>query len=480
MGDATTIELKNSYKWWALAAVAVGTFMGPLDSSVVNIAMPTFSAFFKVPVTTVEWVATSYLLVISSLLLTYGRLGDLYGHKPIYIAGFVVFTLGSVLAGLSHTISLLIAFRVFQALGAGMMMAIGPAIVTASFPPSERGKALGMLGMTVAIGSAVGPVLGGYLVHAFGWRSIFFINLPVGIFGILWAWRVLIWDRSTRQQSFDVPGSALLFGAIFFLLLGLSKGSDWGWSSVRIVALFVTSALLGLFFVFTELRQRDPMMDLSLFRNKLFTMASLSALLNFMAITVVIFLMPFYLQDIRMLDTSRAGLIMLAFPAAIFVVAPIAGALSDRIGSRTLSSTGMAVLTCGIFLLSRLGPVTPFLHVILPLMIIGLGSALFQSPNSSAILGSVPKNRLGIGAGMLASMRNIGMVIGTAISATVYDARIITHTRALINQGLQGLSLRELALSNALDDAYLVGSLLAFIGIITSLSRGRKKYSNQD
>lgn len=452
--------------------MAIGTFMSPLDASVVNIALPSISQYFNAAIPTVQWVVLSYLLVISSLLLTYGRLGDMVGHKPVYLTGFVIFTAGSIFCAISPTIGFLIAARGIQALGAGMMMAIGPALVTSAFPPAERGKALGIVGMTVASALAVGPTVGGLLVTSFGWPSIFLINLPIGIAGITLAAKVLKRTETPGGQRFDIWGAITAFLALMSLLLALTRGSTWGWQSPPIVILAAAFLLLLALFIILEQRVNQPMMDLSLFSIRLFSAANASALLNYMAQFSVIFLLPFFLQQVRQLPASRAGLLLTPLPLVVLLVAPVSGTLSDRIGSRTLSSTGMAITTAGLYFLSRLQEGSGDISVIFPLALVGLGSGLFQSPNSSAIMGCVPKNRLGIASGTLASMRNIGMVMGIALSGAVFDSRFAVHTARLITGGLTGEALQARAFVLSLQDAYLVAAMLALIGVLTSVVRG--------
>ncbi|MCL4516236.1 MAG: MFS transporter [Firmicutes bacterium] len=463
----------DRYKWLALATVGIGTFMAPLDGSVVNIALPHIASSLRATLPTVEWVVMMYLLVISTLLLTYGRLGDMIGHKPVYLAGFVIFTAGSLLCGFSPAIGYLIAFRAVQAIGAGMMMAIGPAIVTSAFPAHERGKALGMNAMVVATALALGPTIGGLLVSTFGWRSIFFINLPIGVFGTIWAWRVLRMNPTVPGQSFDVPGAITIFVALTALLLALSKGQDLGWSSLPIVSLLAAAVVFGALFLLNERRVAQPMMDLSLFENRLFSAANLSALLNFMAQSAVTFLMPFYLENVRHLEAAHAGLVLSPMPLVVLVAAPFSGSLSDKIGSRLLSSTGMAVIALDLGLLSRLGVATPLLLIGALLAIAGLGAGLFQSPNNSAIMGSVPKHRLGIASGMLASMRNIGMVVGVALSGAILTNRLPVHASRLSAQGLAGDLLQKQAFVLSFHDSFVVAAVLAAIGVLTSLIRGK-------
>lgn len=462
----------DGYKWRAMAAVAVGNFIGPLNGSIVNIALPNITAHFHTTLPTAEWVVMAFLLVISSLLLTYGRLGDMIGHKPVYVSGFFVFTLGSLLCAFAGSIETLIAFRVIQGLGAGMLMAIGPAIVTSAFPARERGKALGIMGMVVAAALASGPVLGGLLVGYFDWRAVFLLNVPIGLFGLFWTAWILAKDKGRAKQTFDVVGALTFSAGLTLLLLVLSKGQEWGWNSAPVLTLGPASLGLLALFVFIERKVPHPMLDLSLFRNRLFTAANASSLLNFMAQFSVYFLLPFYLLDVRHFIPQQAGFLMMASPLVVFVVAPYSGALSDRIGSRLLSSTGMAVMALSLFLLSRIPLDASLPAIAAVLALTGLGVGLFQSPNNSAIMGSVPRHRLGIASGMLATMRNVGMVMGIAVAGAVFAIRHAHHLETLKQSGLSGTALDSLAFTSGMHDAFLAGGVLAAAGVLTSLVRG--------
>ncbi|NLG68884.1 MAG: MFS transporter, partial [Firmicutes bacterium] len=262
MSSESRLPEPHPRRWQILSAIAIGTLMGPVDGSVVNIALPVITQRFGTTLAMAEWIAMAYLLVISSVLLTWGRLGDMYGHRRIYLGGFAVFTLGSLLCGAAGGIGWLVAFRVVQALGAGMMLASGPAIITEVFAPTERGRALGLNAVAVAVGLSIGPVLGGFLVEHLGWRSIFYINLPNRLVGIAWAYRVLPPPTAVRPAAFDVPGALTLFGALFSLLLALSQGESWGWRAPATLARTALGAVGLLVFVAGERRAAAPMVDL--------------------------------------------------------------------------------------------------------------------------------------------------------------------------------------------------------------------------
>lgn len=455
--------------------IAVGTFMAALDASVVNIALPSIGKYYGEPLYIIEWVVMSYLLVISSLLLTYGRLGDMYGHKKIYIGGFTIFTFGSLLCALAPNITMLILSRVVQALGAGMIMSMGPAIVTDFAPAGSRGKALGITAIAVAVASTAGPVVGGFLTTHFGWQSIFYINLPIGIAGTFFAFSIIP-DLSKREaQTFDIKGAITIFMALICLLLPLSYTEKYGWRNLYITLFLVIGILLILIFVYIEKKVKYPMVDLKLFRSRLFTMSNISALINYMAQFSVMLLMPFYLQQLKGLPPSEAGFMLIPMPITTMIVAPISGSLSDRLDSRYISSLGMGLISLGIFLLSRLGFDSSNIYIITALSITGLGSGLFQTPNNSAIMGCVPGNRRGIASGMLATMRNIGMVLGVAVSGALFSSRMGYLNILLASEGLTGNGLEIASFLGALSFTFTVSSVLAAAAVLTSLARGSTK-----
>jgi len=449
----------------------VGTFMGPLDGSVVNIALPTLTRHFSVGITTVEWVVVAYLLTISTLLLTFGRLGDMIGLKPLYLTGFAVFVAGSAACAFSWSIWALVGFRVVQAVGAGMLFAVGPAIVTQVFPPSERGKALGLVGVSVSAGLAIGPTLGGLLIAAGGWRLVFLINLPIGIAAFSLAWKVLHLEKP-RTQRFDPYGAALSFLALFPLLLALSKGEAWGWGSPAVLALLGVAAAGAVLFVVVESGVAHPLLDLTLFRNRLFSASTTSALASYIVTASVIFLMPFYFIQIRGFTVAHAGLLLTPIPAAMALLGPLSGSLSDRIGSRFLSTTGLLVGAAGMVGLTRLGVDTGPVGILLRLLMVGVGMALFQSPNSSALMGSVPRQRLGIASGVVAMARNVGMVLGVSLAALVLAVREPGYLlRPSIAALGPELSARE-AFLHAAHDVFWIAFVICLLGAAVSLVRG--------
>ena len=412
---------RGAHKWAVLAAVGVGTFMSALDASIVNVVLPVMGRALGARVAEIEWVLTVYLLVVSGLLLIVGRLGDLRGHKDVYVLGFAGFVVSSALCGLAGSVQALIAFRALQALSAAMLFANAPAILTLSFPPSERGKALGMQATMTYLGLTVGPPLGGYLATHLGWRAIFFVNLPVGAFGLWLSLRNVPRDRPAGATGrFDVPGALLFFLCLLSLLLALNQGHGWGWASPATLGLLAASAALLSIFVAVERRRPEPMLDLSLFGSPVFSGAVFSAMLTYVSQFALLFLLPFYLMGARGLAPDAAGRLLVAQPLVMAITAPLSGTLSDRLGARGPIVLGLLFLAGGLCLLSFIGPTTPLWEVAAGLAVCGLGFGAFVAPNNSRLLGAAPPNRRGIASGVLAAARNVGMVLGVGLGGAVY------------------------------------------------------------
>jgi EmrB/QacA subfamily drug resistance transporter len=395
--------------------------MSALDGSVVNTVLPLMRTELHTSVAAIEWVTAVYLLVVSALLLGVGRAGDLYGHKRSYILGFSLFVVGSVLCALARSVAMLVAMRGLQAVGASMLFANSPAILTKTFPPEQRGRALGAQATMTYLGLTVGPPLGGWLADAFGWPSIFYINLPIGALAISLALYFIVNDRpEVIRERFDWAGAVLFSGGLVSLLVALDQGHAWGWMSTPTLACFAAAFVLLVAFVRLEMRQASPMLDLTLFRNGAFASSTAAALLSYVSAYSVIFVLPFLLVQGRGLSTGSAGLIMAAQPLVMAVVAPISGAASDRMGPRLLTTAGMFVLALGVVLLAAFAPSQSRALVVIPLMIVGLGIGLFTSPNNSALMGAAPRHRQGIAAGVLSLARNLGMVLGVGITGAVF------------------------------------------------------------
>lgn len=446
---------KIDNKWSVLIAIGTGSFMAALDGSVVNIILPVLRTAFQSDVAGIEWVVTIYLLVVSGFLLTFGRLGDIKGHKSIYVWGFMIFVIGSMLCGTSWSTSSLILFRGFQAIGGAMLASNSPAIVTNSFPPDQRGKAFGLVSTMTYLGLSVGPSLGGWLTQTFGWRTVFYINVPVGVLAmVLSIFNIPKESQIEKKQPFDLSGAILFMIGLVALMLGLNKGADWGWNSPLVVGSIVGAIFTLMLFIILEKRKMSPMLDLSLFKIPLFSASAVNAVLNYICVFSLIFLMPFYLIQGRGLNPAQAGLLLTAQPVIMAIFAPISGALSDKYGSRLPGIIGMGLLAVGLFILSTIGQNTAFWLVGLGLAISGAGTGIFISPNTSALMGSSPKSRQGIASGVQAEARSIGMVLGIGLAGAIFT----THLRINSTNSLFA----------GIDMGFRAAAVIALVGIVVS------------
>ncbi len=406
--------------WLAVAAVCVGAFMGQLDASIVTVALPTLQRTFHASLAAVTWVGLSYLLVLVATVAAVGRFADMWGHKLLYIYGFGIFVVGSALCGLAPNLGLLIGFRALQAVGAALLQANSVAIIALAVPRTSLGRAIGIQGAAQAVGLALGPTVGGFLLAAGGWRLIFFVNVPFGLLGMIAG--LLLVPRSRHLQArvrFDWAGLALFFPAVVAVFSAVSFGNSRGWTSPAILGLVVVGVALATAFIRREARCREPMLDLRLFRRSRFTAGIASGMLSYLVMFGVLFLVPFYLERGLHLGSGQAGLELMVMPLALGITAPVAGRLADRLGARPLTIGGMAIVAGGLASLGILRPPGPvFLALI---AVVGVGLGLFTPPNNAAIMGSVPRDRSGLASGVLNMTRGMGTALGLALTALVFD-----------------------------------------------------------
>lgn len=413
-------EVNYVRKWYVMFAVAMSILLATIDLSIVNIALPTLERELATTFPVVQWVVLAYGLILATLTLGVGRLGDIVGKKPIFAAGFAVFTVGSVLCGFSPSVGFLIGFRALQGVGATMVLALGIAIVTEAFPPYERGRALGVIGTVVSVGIVIGPTLGGFLIEHFSWRWIFFVNLPVGVVGTIAAIRWVPAVKPPGGQRFDWLGGGLMFVGLLTMALGLSVGQRRGFDDGLILALLATAVLAFVAFLIVERRVPEPMIDLGLFRQRIIGINLGTGFTTFVAIAGLLILMPFYLINVRGFGPQQAGLLLASTAVLIGVVAPISGSLSDRVGVRPVTVAGLAVLALGYLAAANLSTDTDALGYILLVSPIGLGMGIFQSPNNSGVMGAAPRERLGITSGMLTLTRIVGQIVGVALLGSLW------------------------------------------------------------
>lgn len=470
-------------KWAVLAILAIGIFMATLDSSIVNISLPTIAHYFSVPLNgAIEWVIIAYLIVIAGVLLTIGRLADMVGRKVLWVLGVIIFTIGSALCGASPTLLFLIIARAFQGLGGALIMSVSPAILISAFPPEERGRALGMNAVFVALGTSVGPTLGGLITANFSWRWIFYVNVPLGIIGVIATLLVLRGDQARGRGRFDPAGALLLAVGLVCLTLGLSFGQEWGWSSFALIATMVVSGLAFIGLVVIEQRLADPIIDFSLLRNRVFVSANISLIMNFLALFAVSFMLPFYLEELRGFSVIEAGLLLTPLPLAIAVIAPFSGALADRIGTRWLAAGGMLIACFGLVLISQLNAQSSVWDIIWRLVVTGVGQAIFQSPNNSALMGAAPRERQGVASGFLATGRVMGQSISVALAGAIFTSMGGAIAGAILASGTLHthqpsnvlLSLQN-TFTAAFHTTFIVCACIAALGIFTSLVRGKEE-----
>ena len=401
--------------------VCVGQFIVGLDQRALLVALPTLTVTFNTSLTTIQWVLLIYDLLLIGTVITVGRLGDLFGRRRFYASGFLIFVLSSALCGIAQTAAQIILFRGLQAIGGAMISANGRAIASVAFPASQRGKAMGFASMAFHVGFLTGPTLGGFLIDTIGWRWIFFINLPIGIWGAYLALRLLEESKEeVKGVSVDFPGAILLMLTCSLFIFAMNEMPHVGWRDPLVSGTLTLSAVALALFVFVELRSAMPILSFSLFRSRLFTASMFSLFFITSTQSAISFLMPFYLQDVLRFSPTQMGWIIIANSAVIVLVAPIAGWLSDRMGSRLLCTIGSAIIVIGQFFIASLPIDASIWRIIAPLLLIGFGWAIFNSPNQSAILGSVPRDEVGTASGMNTTTARTGGAMGVALSATLF------------------------------------------------------------
>lgn len=433
-------------KWLAMLGIGLGVLMFTIDTSAVNIVLPTLVKTLHTSFVTIQWVVLSYLLIITALVLGAARLGDMFGKKQLYLWGLILFTISSLLCGLAPGVGWLIGFRALQGLGAVFISALGAAIITEVFPNSERGQALGIIGAIVSLGIAlVGPTVGGLLIGIGGWRTIFFVNVPIGIIASFIIVRFVPSSvGSGAKQRFDWLGTLLLIVTLICFALGMTEGQNRGFGSGKTLILLTVAAISLVCFLVIEARIQQPMLDLKIFRNLQFSLSLLMGLLVYIVLTGVIFILPFFLELVKHYSTQQVGLLLAVSPVLGGTIAPISGSLSDRFGSRIISLVGLVLMVCGCLLLSTLDAQLTQLGYILRVAPFGLGLGMFQSPNNSAIMGGVTRERLGIASGLLSLTRTLGQTTGLPLLGALFATLTITSAHLAQNTNVTAASAEAL------------------------------------
>ncbi len=472
-----TVEDAHRRRWQLLALTSVGAFMWPLDGSIVSVALPVMGPDLRLSFTAAVWVSAAFLLTTAVLLIPAGRIADQRGRVRYYLLGIAVFTVASLLCAVSRDGSWLIASRVVQGAGAALMGATSAAIVTAVFPPHERGRALGINVMAVYIGLTVGPPLGGFIADSVGWRWIFLINIPIGVVVLLWGWFMLPRSEKVPGPRLDVLGSVLLGAFLVCLLVPLTFSVEWGWGSPATLGLLLVSAASLVAFVVWERRVESPILDLDLvLKNRLFAAANTAALLNYMALYGVSLLTAIFLQLVHEESATLTGWLLLSMPLLMAVLSPFSGRLSDRIGSRVLATGGMVAIAAGMALLALTPESAPLWRVAACLAVVGVGMAAFSAPNTSAVMGSVRRDQLSQAGAFLGTMRTAGQALSVALLGGIAASQLgRAGGRLLLTHGHGGGALAARAVdayASGYRYAMLTGAALALAGAAVSLTRG--------
>jgi EmrB/QacA subfamily drug resistance transporter len=404
-----------------VALVCLGIFMTTLDASIVNIGLPSIARAFDTPLNgALEWIIICYLVVIGGLLLTFGRLSDMIGRSPIWLTGLVVFTTGSAICGAATSLGLLIAARALQGVGGAMMLSTSTALLGNAVPPTQRGHALGWGAVAVALGASAGPTIGGLLTAYASWRWIFYVNVPIGLIAIIATLKLIPPAIGHSNQRFDPLGAALIAIALAALNLGLSFGQEWGWTSARVLGILLLGVASLVAGVVVELRSAHPMIDVRLFRNRVFVSSVVSLLCSMLALFAVGFLLPFYAEELRGFTAERTGLLLTPFPVAMAIVSPMAGALSDRVGSRWLAPLALTITAVALLLLTQLDATSSMTSMAWRLALAGVGLGLFQAPNTRSLMDAAPDSEQGMASGVFATTRVTGQALSVAIAGAVF------------------------------------------------------------
>jgi EmrB/QacA subfamily drug resistance transporter len=453
-------------KWWTLVAVAIGLFMIMLDNTIVNVALPSIQRDLGIGISELEWVFNGYALTFGVLMLTGGKLADLFGRRRIFIVGLVIFTVASLLCGLAASAGWLIGARVLQGAGSALMNPATLSIITATFPPRQRGMAIGIWAGVAAMALAIGPLVGGLITEHIGWNWIFFINVPVGVAAILVARFVIKESRDTsHEQRLDLPGLLTSGIGLFALTYALIEANSYGWTSGRIIGLFALAAVALVLFVVLELRQRVPMLDLSLFKNGTFAGANSVMLLVGLAMFGVFFYNSLFIQNVMGYSAVQTGATFLPMTGLIILIAPLAGKFSDQVGSRWLMAPGMVLLSVSLFIFSRLDAASNFWDLFPGLIVGGLGMGLVMTPTTAAAMGSVAVDKAGVGSAVLNSMRQVGGSLGIAVMGAIVASQA---------QGLPGTPAALDGFVRGFHYALQVAAAIALVGAILAVATVRR------
>lgn len=463
------------YKWIVLSVTTIGALMAAIDSTIVVLALPDMLVKLHADLIEMIWVIMGYILVSTVFLLTFGRVADIFGRVRMYNLGFVIFTIGSALCGISGDAIQLIIFRLVQGTGAAMMVVNSVAIITEVFPINERGKALGINAVTFSFGGVAGPILGGFILAVADWRWIFFINVPIGILGALWGYRVLKESNIRKKaEGFDILGAVTFSIALTSLLIALTLGIQLSFLSTPIILLFSVFLVGVTFFLWWERRTKNPVLDFSLFNNRIYNFSVLSAMIQALALFAVNFMIIFFLQGVLGYDPLKAAFLLIPLPVMTSVIAPLGGSIADRMGARTPATIGLLIQGVALAGFTQLNPATPYWQIAIGLGLMGLGGGLFFPPNTSAAMNAAPRKQLGIASATLATLRQAGMVTSFALSLAITASSLPREVmmKLFVGKSVTLGSAPMLAFVTGMHNAFVVSLILLGIAAIISFVRG--------
>jgi len=458
----------NKNRWVILFIVVMVTFMCTLDSSIVNVALPVMAKALNVTSAGIQLVVTSYLIIIAATILVFGRLGDIVGKTKVFKFGIALFTIGSLFCGITSSLPGLVLARVIQAIGAAATMANNQGIITAVFPSNERGKALGITGTFVALGAMVGPALGGFIVDASSWEYIFLLNVPIGIITLFYSFKILPKGHKTIKAKLDGTGAILFMFAIVPLFVALGRGQEIGFTQPSILLSFLIAGISFIAFIIVEKKIKNPLLELKIFENKLFSLSIFCGFISFVSLFCSIIIQPFYLQDVLKYSPSFTGLILIISPLVLSVVAPLSGHLSDKIGSEILTFIGLVVTSLGLLLMSTLNEQSSLISMVFFISVLSIGNGLFQSPNNSLIMSTVPRDKLGIAGSINGLVRNLGMACGIALSTSLLYNRISHKVGYHVTNYIVG---RNDAFIYGMRIVYITAACICIVGAILTFLR---------
>lgn len=447
-------------KMTVLLVATIASFLTPFMASSVNVALPVIASELAANAIMLSWITTSYLLTSAMLSVPFGRIADIYGTKKIFILGIIIFTIATLLASFSPSVEFLIFARVLQGAGSAAIFVTGLAIITHAFPPGEVGKAIGLNVSAVFIGLVMGPVLGGVLTQYIGWRSIFYLIAPLGVLAtvlVIWKLKEKEWAEC-RDEKLDITGSVLYAIALLLVLAGFSNITNLTGKLMLILGII---SIIG--FVIWELRIEQPVLEMKLFfKNRKFAFSNLAALISFSGTFAVVFLLSLYLQYIKGLDPRGAGLVLATQTFVMALMSPIAGRLSDKYESRILASIGMAITTAGLIIFAFLNAETSIYVILLSLVLMGIGSGIFSTPNTHAVMNSVKKRYFGVASATVSTMRIIGQTLSMGMVLVIFSVYV---------GAVQFYPGNYPALLQSINVIFTISAILGFIAIFASLAR---------